>query len=405
MATIKVIIRPEKAKKNGEVPLYIRMTRDRKSKYISLRQSLLPRYWDGDRQRVRKSHPNSARLNAFIAEKRAEIEALSLDVEQGRAQIKQRGMREALEGGSGECFFAFAEEVLQKMEREERFGTAGTYRSTLRCFGKWLDKSTLPFRDIDFSLARRYRDYLENERGNKPATVVVKFATLKSMLSHAREAGVVKRDFQPFTGLSIRRDKSRKVIPSQDEMAAIEAVELKPGSNYEHVRNLYLFCANMAGLRFSDAITLRWAQVAGERLRWQTKKTNKQRLVYMPQKARDIISRYERPGQQRSDFIFPLLRGLETADLETLHLKCNHKNINCNATLRRICKLAGLERTFSFHTSRHYFATDSLRRGMRVEVLQHLLTHSSLNQTMEYAQIVNEDMDAAMMAYEEAKRD
>jgi site-specific recombinase XerD len=41
---------------------------------------------------------------------------------------------------------------------------------------------------------------------------------------------------------------------------------------------------------------------------------------------------------------------------------------------------------------------------MRVEVLQHLLTHSTLNQTMEYAQIANEDMDAAMKAYEAAKQ-
>jgi hypothetical protein len=42
---------------------------------------------------------------------------------------------------------------------------------------------------------------------------------------------------------------------------------------------------------------------------------------------------------------------------------------------------------------------------MREEVLQHLFTHSTLIQTMEYAQIANEDMDAAMGAYEIAKSD
>jgi len=408
MATIKVITRPEKTKKNGEVPLYIRMTRNRKSKYISLRQSLLAKFWDADKQRVRKSHPNAARLNAFIAEKRSEIEALSLDVEQGRKEISRKGMRDTLAGGSRESFLDFAEEVLAKLEREGRYGTWRNYRTSVKGFRSWLashqNKSDLSFRDLDLPLARKYRDYLENERQNKPGTVFVKFAALKSILSQARESGVIEQSFNPLAGLTIRQPKSRKVIPTQEEMAAIEAVRLEPGSNMEHVRSLYVFCANMAGLRFSDAITLRWAQVADQRLRWQTSKTAKQRLVYMPQRARDIVAAYEQPDRQGSDFIFPFLRGLENADGKTLHKQCNQKNINCNATLRRICKRAGLDRTFSFHTSRHYFATDSLRRGMRVEVLQHLLTHSSLNQTMQYAQIVNEDMDAAMLAYEQAKQ-
>jgi integrase/recombinase XerD len=276
MATIKVIIRPEKTKKNGEVPLYIRMTRNRKSKYISLRQSLLPRFWDEDKQRVRKSHPNAARLNAFIAEKRAEIEALSLDVEQGRTQISRKGMRDVFEGGSGESFLDFAEEVLRKLEREGRFGTYRNYRTSVKGFRLWLktclNKSDISFRELDLAIARRYREYLENERGNQPATVFLRFAALKSILSHAREAGVIEQSFKPLAGMTVRQPKSRKVIPTQDEMAAIEAFELKPGSNMAHVRNLYVFCANMAGLRFSDAITLRWSQVAGERLRWQTQK-------------------------------------------------------------------------------------------------------------------------------------
>ena len=231
----------------------------------------------------------------------------------------------------------------------------------------------------------------------------MKIATLKSIVGHAREDGVVSGSFNPFVGLKVRKRKAKKVIPTNEEMAMIEMVDLPHDSNMDHVRNLYVFCANMAGLRFSDAITLRWGQVEETRLRWKTRKTDKQRLVYIPQPAREILEGYTHPDKQASDFVFPFLRGLENADKQTLHRACNNRNVNANATLRRICKRTGLERSFSFHTSRHYFATDSLRRGMRVEVLQHLLTHSSISQTMEYAQIVNEDMDAAMIAYEQAK--
>jgi integrase len=179
--------------------------------------------------------------------------------------------------------------------------------------------------------------------------------------------------------------------------------DLKPDSMAFHARNMYLFCANMAGLRFGDAVSLRWANITSDRLQWQTRKTNKQRLVYIPQAARDILDFYRQPGDTPIGFVFPFLRGHEFEDAAFIYRKISKLNSNCNASLKSAWRYAGVGHEYSFHTSRHYFATDSLRRGMRVEVLQHLLTHSSLNQTMEYAQIANEDMDAAMRAYEVAK--
>ncbi|MEM0998621.1 MAG: site-specific integrase [Bacteroidota bacterium] len=407
MATIKVLIRTEKTKKNGEAPLYIRLTQDRKSKYISLGFGLLPRQWDADKQRVRKSHPNAPRLNALIAEKRAEVEGLALEVARGQKKITRKRVKVVLQHGSDESFFDYAQEFLDKLAREGRHGTFRNYRSSLNCFRTWLADQRmkeLSFQRLDANLASGYREYLEKERDNKPATVFVKFAALKSIISSARNAGVVSDDYNPLSRIKVNQKKARKVIPTREEMQAIQVAELPSGSKMEQVRDLYLFCANMAGLRFSDALTLRWAQVEGEWLRWNTIKTGKQRLVYIPQGARDILDRYRNDESQGSDFVFPFLQGHELVDAATMNKLCNIRNMNANASLKRICKRAGLSRNFTFHTSRHHCATDSLRRGIRVEVLQHLLTHSSRDQTMEYAQIVNGDMDEAMRAYEMAKQ-
>jgi integrase len=407
MATIKIIVRAEKIRKNGEVPLYIRMTVGRKSKYISLGHTIPAKTWDADRERVRKSHPNSARLNAFLADKKSEVAALALDVDQGKKKVGRNGMRDALSDGSGESFIDFAGEFLAKLEQNMRLGTLNNYRNTLNCFRTFLSE-VKGFEDLTFSrftleLASEFKTYIEMDLGNSPNTIVNKFAGLKSIMSAAREAGIVEHGFRPLAGLKTKGKKNKKMIPSREEFAALEMVDLKPESNAFHIRNMYLFCANMAGLRFGDAVSLRWANITGDRLQWQTRKTNKQRLVYIPQAARDILDQYRQTDDTAIGFVFPFLRGQEFQEEAVIYHRIRQIGPNCNASLKTAWRYAGVGHEFSFHTSRHYFATDSLRRGMRVEVLQHLLTHSSLNQTMEYAQIANEDMDAAMRAYEAAK--
>jgi integrase/recombinase XerD len=64
---IKIILRNEE-KTDGTCPLALRITKDRKSSYIYLGFSIHSKDWDADKQRVKKSHPNSARLNNFLNE-------------------------------------------------------------------------------------------------------------------------------------------------------------------------------------------------------------------------------------------------------------------------------------------------------------------------------------------------
>ncbi|MBK9567734.1 MAG: hypothetical protein IPO37_21975 [Saprospiraceae bacterium] len=46
MATVKLLLKLNKVNKDGESPLYIRITKDRQSKFISLGITLHPDQWD-----------------------------------------------------------------------------------------------------------------------------------------------------------------------------------------------------------------------------------------------------------------------------------------------------------------------------------------------------------------------
>ena len=67
--------------KDGKNPLAIRITKSRKSSYVFLGQVIDRKDWDEVNKKVRRSHPNSNRLNAFLVKKLAEVNKTYLSKE------------------------------------------------------------------------------------------------------------------------------------------------------------------------------------------------------------------------------------------------------------------------------------------------------------------------------------
>ena len=67
--TIEFVCFKYKPLKNNEFPLRIRITKDRKTKYISLGVSVAPQYWDFDRNQPTLDCPDREYLEKLIANK------------------------------------------------------------------------------------------------------------------------------------------------------------------------------------------------------------------------------------------------------------------------------------------------------------------------------------------------
>ena len=77
-----------------------------------------------------------------------------------------------------------------------------------------------------------------------------------------------------------------------------------------------------------------------------------------------------------------------TGDFKTTYL--DTKN------LKFISKRAKVEKSISFHISRHTWATRALRLGAHIEIISKILGHANIRETMIYAKIVNSEMDKTM---------
>jgi site-specific recombinase XerD len=61
---------------------------------------------------------------------------------------------------------------------------------------------------------------------------------------------------------------------------------------------------------------------------------------------------------------------------------------NARVIFKKYLKQAGLEhKDYSLHCLRHTFATELLNAGMRIECLQQLLGHSSIEMTQRYGRL------------------
>ena len=98
MASVKLVLRTHQEDATGHSPLYIRVIKDRKTKFITAGVKLKQNEWDEEKQRVKKNHPNSARMNAALMQKLADAEGQVADLERKRKSVSIKKLKDAIKG-------------------------------------------------------------------------------------------------------------------------------------------------------------------------------------------------------------------------------------------------------------------------------------------------------------------
>ena len=93
MASIKIVLWKHDKKKDGTFPLAIRITQNRKTRYIFTGKYILEKDWDKDLSKVKKSHTNSARLNNYLLKKLTEVDSIALEAEGSKEFISSKQIK------------------------------------------------------------------------------------------------------------------------------------------------------------------------------------------------------------------------------------------------------------------------------------------------------------------------
>ena len=400
MASIKLILRTHQQDQTGHSPLYIRVIKDRKAKFISVGLKLKETEWDEVKQRVKKNHSNSTRMNASISQKIADAEGQVADLERKVKTVSVKKLKEAIKGKEVPNFFEYSYKRCEKIRGSVSVGTYKNYMLYVEKFEKWVGTKDVFFDDITVSLLMDYMSYMGNTLKNGATTQRYSVMILAIMFKEAIKEDIIPEYMYPFSKLTLKKDTGKRLFLKKDQIEAMIDFKAVEGTLSCIYRDMFVFSIYAGGLRFSDALEIQNKHFieAEQRIKKVINKTGRLHHFKIGQVALNIIKKYQNPSSLPDDFIFPIIKNgaLFLKNKEYRYEITEKANKSANFQIQKIAKALEFPIHVSFHLSRHSFATNALNNGMRIEHVSKLMDHQDIRTTQIYAKIINEELDKAV---------
>ncbi len=437
MASIKVKLRKDKQKKDGTFPIIIQLIKDGVPKRIPLGHSILELDWDDKNKVVKKSHPNSKRLNNLLAQKLAEANDKLLEAETSSSYISAQDLKQKIKhSDKGASFFEVAGERIKLKHAEEVYSVATRERSMLYNIQEFLNfqphktckaeimqrrkqraidsrknpnnflkalealcnETKLAFIEINAAFLKNFKSFCKTYLDHVDRTISNHLIFIRTNFNTAIRENLVEAEHYPFAGdkEKITLKSGHKIGLTKKEVERIEALDLEPGTQIWHTKHVWLFAFYFAGIRISDVVQMQWSDFKDGRLFYTMNKNEKPVSLKIPEKAKAILKHYRDDARSIDDFIFPHLKLADKLNAQDVYIKSRNATSLLNKYLKRIAKLCDIDKPLSNHIARHTFG--NIAKGdVDPYVLQKLYRHSDLKTTINYqANFIHKEADDAL---------
>ncbi len=380
--SVKLVHRTSKTNAKGEAPVYLRITIEGKSTFVSTGVAISPRHWNAAKEEVRSSHSIADALNLKV---RGLVFNAQAELMGGRSakQIKL-----AINGVGGD-FCTFFESYIADLVRSERFWEARKFQTTLnKCKECW--GASLSWSQVSPENLRKLENYLDQKKKNSVNTRRKEISRVRRLVRMAIRKGDVPISKDPF--LIYQLPKGQKVERrklSLEEIKKLEEVSLDSFASL--ARDAFLLSFYGAGIRFGDLCLLKSNNVKDGRLLYRAAKTKKLISIPLPLQATKILQRYS-VHDMSEDYIIPLMAGLDVSTETNLKARISSRNAQVNTYLKRIAKKAGLDSEgLSMHVARHSYADYARRSSGNIHAIMQALGHSDIRVTQTYLKSFDSD--------------
>ena len=397
MPSVQVLLRTHKVNKAGEHPIYLRVIKDRKARFMAIGVSCAPEWWDTKTNLPKKKHPLFHELVVAIESKKMEANKLLLDfsndnIDYSVEQVKQN-LRQAQK--PKQQVLEFFDTVIQSLKDQQRLGTAEVFHHTKNNLSKFRKGKDFAFTEITPGFLGKYEEYCI-ARGNALTTRSVYMRTFQRLVNMAKTERFVKKDFDPFNEYGFakfRKPKTRKrAIPKEDVMR-IKDLETELHSALFHAKNYFMFSYYTRGINFNDMAKLKWSDISYNRVNYVRSKSKKPFSIGLLEPAAEILAFYkEHYYNGPESFVFPILN---PEFLSPASIKHRIKKVlaQVNASLKKISAAVGIEeKKLTTYVARHTFATVLKKSGQSTSVISEALGHDSEHTTQIYLDSFENDV-------------
>jgi len=402
---IESVLYTSKTLSNGEHPLMLRLTKNRKRKYISLHFSLPPNYWDFNKNKPKRNCPNGEQINRLIEQKTKELREQAIDFATSDKDYTLHTLvNKASKTVTRQTVGNYLNIYIDRLTAENRVGNAQTFIHLKKSLMNFCNSLDFYFIDIDTNWLKRYAHWLQTVRNLSANSIGIRFRSLRVLYNCAISEGIVRKSNYPFDEFKVSKFKeqtAKRSITKQDVKRLIdfdvsELCEHKyPTPFLSLAKDLFLFSYFGCGINLTDILHLKHKDIADNRVTFYRQKTGKLISFQLQPMGIEIIEKYRRQSFNHEDYIFPVLKQNITANQQYERVRRVNKLIN--KYLKNIGKKLEFPIPLTTYVARHTFATVLKRSGVSIAIISESLGHSDLATTQIYLDsFENSQIDEAM---------
>lgn len=412
-----------RADRSGDCPIRVSVSMFGQRLTTTTSHKISPAKWDGARHCVRKGCSNAGgitynTINAELARiaghfaafenrtiangTRIDKSALKDEFTSHFGRIGRKKRTEKGAGGFFDCLDRYIKE--QTIERQWTWGTREnvvSLRNHLKDFSP-----NLSFSSLDESTLLAFSTFLRENKGQRNNTIKKNINVLRWFLNWSVKKGYnTNKAFEDFNP-KLKTTAKKVHFLTWDELMRVYGHTFDEGllgQSLSLTRDIFCFCC-FTSLRYSDAMNLRWSDIADGAMTITTVKTSATLTIELNKYALGVLDRY-RDFPTKGGFVFPRLR-------------CNKMNVR----IKQVCELCGINepttevyykgaerieitqpkyKFIGTHCGRRTFICNALSLGIPPQVVMKWTGHSDYKAMKPYIDISNAAKATAMAKFNE----
>lgn len=331
------------------------------------------KHWSFDTQRMTKKAKNFQDINLSIDQLEAKITDIKIRYRLSETVLSIDKFLEEFKTGISR--FDFIGYLNQAIEKDFELGrvhknTTKKEKSVYKLLSEF--KPKIPFTELDIDLIDRFKKW-RTQKGISSTTINSNMRIIKKYIGRAEDDGIKMKIKK--TQIKVGSTSGSREALSNSELKKMmqyyNAGFIKDGHKIPLCRFLF---SCYSGMRIGDNQNLTNEKIQDGRIYFRAQKNKRENKIKINKTAEQILKRCP----------------------EVFETQITDQHIN--KILKEIAVFLGIKKKITFHVSRHTFATNMLNSGVDIRIVQKLLDHKSIETTMIYSHINQEQLDKGIMS-------
>ena len=383
--SVLFIIKKAKLLKNGEAPICMRITVNKRVVEVMIKRSIPVDLWNQKKECSKGKDRVATELNHYINTVRAKILHIHRELEIDNKTITADIIKDCFYGRDKvqrsllEVYAEHNEKCRALIGKEYTESTVTKFDTSINRLKEYIrscyHRDDMMLAELDGQFIRDFDFWLKTDKHCQNNSALKHLKNLKKVVRIALANDWIKKD--PFYGIRFKQEEVNVEFLSREELDILINKEFTI-KRLEQVRDIFVFCCFTA-LAFVDVQQLSREHLIKDNngalwIRKTRQKTNQMCNIPVLSIPQRILRKYEDNAECiKKGVLLPVI-----------------SNQRMNAYLKEIADLCGIAKRLTTHVARHTAATVVfLANDVSMENVSKILGHSNIRMTQHYARVLD----------------